>query len=110
MSETNDTRNPQQSSSKEEQLLRDLRAMPRADAPLDFAAQLKRRIEAEALVLPWWRRLFRAPSAGGFQLPSYAYGAAAAAVLVVVSVYVFQTTDVEQALREEVIRQQQVLP
>lgn len=113
MSDIHDPRNPHEEVPEEQQrLLKDLRAMPRVSAPLDFSTHLARRIEEEtsAATLPWWRRLFLSRTDGGVHIPAYAYGAAAASVLLIVSVYVFQTTDVERELRQEREKHQQVLP
>ena len=105
MSDTHDPRNSHDEVPEEQQrLLKDLRAMPRVSAPLDFAAHLASRLVEEEKTVPvsWWKRFFLPRTEGGFRIPAYAYAAAAASVVLVISVYVFQTTDVEQEMRDSI--------
>lgn len=102
MSDTQNTRNTDHDAPAEHAaLLKDLRAMPRISAPLDFQEHLRRRIEETEAVLPWWKRFFAWRPGWGFGVPGYAYGAIAAAFVAVVAVYVFNTTNFEQELRRE---------
>lgn len=82
-------------------LLRDLHAMPRVSAPLDFQQHLRRHIEDIESAVPWWKRAFTWKPNWGFGIPGYAYGAVATVFLAVAAVYVFNTTDVERELRRE---------
>ncbi|PLX32490.1 MAG: hypothetical protein C0600_02600 [Ignavibacteria bacterium] len=104
MSDSIDTRKEQGDAMHEpERLLNDLRQMPRVSAPMDFSAHLSRKLEEleQQAALPWWKRFFRSPAHGGFSLPAYAYGAVGAFVVLFVSVYVFNVTDVEQDIQDE---------
>ncbi|MBN1449311.1 MAG: hypothetical protein JXA28_15400 [Bacteroidetes bacterium] len=82
-------------------LLRDLRAMPRVSAPLDFRQHLQQHIDESENTLSWWKRLLSWKPGWGFGIPGYAYGAVAAAFVAVIAVYVFNTTDFERDLQQE---------
>ncbi len=90
-----------------ERLLKDLKSLPRISAPLDFSLHLREAIgEIEASdALPWWKRFFRPASEGGFQIPAFAYGAAAAMVVLIVSVYVISVTDFEREMQQQLTPQ-----
>lgn len=85
-------------------LLRDLKDLPEVAAPLDFSEHLARTIEKidDVEGVSWWKRFFLPAAEGGFRIPAYAYGAAAALAVLVVSVYVFNITSFEQDLRREI--------
>lgn len=77
-----------------EPILRDLRAMPKVDAPPDFEFQLRQRIAAASVPrTKWWQRL-PALNLGFLRVPAFAYGPLAGAAVIVSAVYVLETRDV----------------
>lgn len=87
-----------------ERLLRDLKAMPRVSAPMDFSYHLSKAIEKIETrpSASWWKRLFIPASEGGFRIPGIAYGAVTVMVVLFFSVYVFKVTDFDRDLRQEI--------
>lgn len=86
-----------------ERLLRDLKAIPRVSAPMDFSYHLSKAIE-EIETRPntsWWKRLFIPAAEGGFRIPAIAYGAVTVMVVLFFSVYVFKVTDFDRDLQQE---------
>lgn len=104
MSDSQHPRNKEHASAEEPAaLLRDLRAMPRVSAPMDFQEHLSRRIDDIESVQPWWKRALTWKPNWGFGIPGYAYGAVATVVIAVFAVYMFDATDVERELRRETV-------
>ncbi len=102
MSDSQHPRNDEHATPEEPAaLLRDLRAMPRVSAPLDFTEHLRRRIDEIESFQPWWKRALAWKPTWGFGIPGYAYGAVATVFLAVFAVYMFNATDVERDLRRE---------
>lgn len=94
-------------------LLRDLRSLPKVNAPLDFQHHLNEKLNALRHVeaLPWWKRFFKPAREGGYQIPAFAYGAVATVVVLAVSVYVYRASFVEETFRsEQETPAEQVLP
>lgn len=87
-----------------ERLLRDLKAMPRVSAPMDFSYHLSKAIEKIETrpSTPWWKRLFIPAAEGGYRIPGIAYGAVTVMVVLFFSVYVFKVTDFDRDLRQEI--------
>lgn len=86
-----------------DQLLRDLRSLPKVNAPLDFQHHLNEKLNALRHVeaLPWWKRFLTPAREGGYQIPAFAYGAVATVVVLAVSVYVYRASYVEETFRSE---------
>ena len=102
MPDSQHPRNNQHASPEEPAaLLRDLRAMPRVSAPMDFQEHLRRRIDDMESAQPWWKRALAWRPSWGFGIPGYAYGAVATVFLAVFAVYLFNSTDVERELRRQ---------
>lgn len=77
-----------------EPMLRDLRAMPKIDAPPGLEYQLKQKLAAASIPrLKWWQRL-PALNLGFLRVPAFAYGPLAGAAVIIFSVYVFETREV----------------
>lgn len=76
-----------------EPMRRDLRAMPKIDAPPGFEFQLKQRLAAASIRrLKWWQRM-PALNLGFLRVPAFAYGPLAGAAVIVFSVYVLETRE-----------------
>lgn len=92
-------------------LIQDLRSLPRAQAPSDFARLLQQRIAA-APATPWWRRLPGMDPLFPSRVPAFAYGAVALVAVVAFSLYVYKASNIEQQLQpaprteEEVLQEQ----
>ncbi len=79
-------------------LLRDLRAMPKIDAPLDFEYQLKQRLAAASVPrLSWWQRL-PVINLGFLRVPALAYGPVAGMAVLAFTLYVYETRDLPKQI------------
>jgi hypothetical protein len=77
-----------------EPMRRDLRAMPKIDAPPGFEYQLKQKLAAASVPrLKWWQRM-PALNLGFLRVPAFAYGPLAGAAVIIFSVYVLETREV----------------
>jgi hypothetical protein len=104
MSEPNDiTQQNGETPFEPERLLSDLKAMPRVSAPMDFSYHLSEAIAAldAEKPAPWWKRFFLPAIEGGFRIPALAYGGVTALVVLSVSVYVFNVTDFDRELQQQ---------
>lgn len=81
-------------------LVRDLRSMPRVQAPSNLEYLLEQRIHSgRDAKSSWWKRFFLSGfNIGGLRIPAYAYGPVAAAVIVAAGLYVFNASDFNSQL------------
>lgn len=107
MSDPNDiTQQNGESPFEPERLLKDLRSLPKVQAPMDFTYHLSQSIEQleSKERVAWWKRPFLPAVEGGFRIPALAYGAVAVMVVLFFSVYVFNVTDFERDMKQEMER------
>jgi hypothetical protein len=83
-------------------LIGDLRSMPQAKAPSNFEYLLQQKIlESQVKQTPWWKRFFvHGFEIGGFRLPAYAYGGAAAVLIITFGLYLYNASDFDTQLQK----------